>query len=1411
MPRIAHPSTPIAARTPRVWPLLLALLLACSPESGVDDPQDAAGPKGDANSDAVDPNNPHPGDLYIVKITPRRGALEGGEEVEIQGKGFDTATRVYFGEEEAEVTYRAGTTRLYVVAPSAAVPGPVDVRVRTAKSEETISPRAFTYLGHVVADSFEPRLGPAIGGTVITVKGQGFVAGDRVLVGYRAAISSQVIDGETIVAITPPYVLHESQDRAKVVVAVRHASGLSLLEDSFEYGRAPDVQRVLPATVPMQGANVTLLGAALGNVQTAWAAGNLLTLSDGTASSSRGAKVPPRDASGGPSKPGAVSLLADGPYGLDLLDPAFAYVTGKDLAVYGVAPSSGSTKGGQKVAVLADTASESVVSVSFGGVQAAFEGTAGNIVATLPAHAAGQVDVTVQTASGKATAAKAYRYLEPVTVTEVEPTSGPVSGGNSVRIRGTGFTDGCTARIGSFGAKVSSVSANGTWMETTAPKGSAGSVDVRVTCASLHGELVGGYAYVHDGPTIDAVTPLTGATAGGTQVTVYGSGFAPDMEILFDGRPANALQVIDNGRATMKTPSHAPGPVTVDVVVGKKSDSLIDGYTYFSPTNPHGGTYGQPVVGTLNVTVLNIYSLKPLEKAWVQVGQPGQPGYPKYGGWTDEKGQVVFSGPDLMPPVTVSASKQEYSASSIVSFDAANATLLLFPWVPPSSGPGKPPPVPPFAVLEGQVLDLDKYMRVPPTNCLKPTDGGPQCDFCTEDADCKAADGDTNSWHCVQTGIAGKRCFAACDPKTSGTAADPCTKGFSCFADVLKTDLHICKPSLGVRKIVCQTSVREMDTDNPNPGAASVVDETTGVFSINARLDELAVYCVGGYVSPVTNAFEATAMGVKRHIFPLPGKTLGGLDIRLNIALKRNLQVRLDHPPKYFPAQNEGKLTVQGWLDLGSDGLIPVYEPPKPAPGTKGGVDLQKVKDELILPTQPLLLPQELTDTSYTYRAVVNFGESESSPVSGTLHDNIVSPGDVNHRVRMAGGEYKDGKLGVHTTLAGLVTGEGDQVLFATEKGYLYRGTLDDPYLVYLPPVIDPYEPPATVLAVAGTPTDATIVGEEGLIRRLLGDDVAQEKGALVEDLIGVCQGPAGRAAVGLKGGLQAFHDGAWQKLTEAGPALRAIVCTPTGAVAVGDGGRVLTLDLSGAKPAVSTEIVAEGADLYAVARMSDGTLWASGDGKPGHGGTLIKRPVGGSWVQGWPPGTTIPEMKGQRVVVPVGAAQVLLVDAEGGIFRLGPSGLFDESPERLDVKLRSGVTLADGRTVLVGQPGLWLGPFLSIPDITSPGETTGLDGLKIEWSTAPGPSASVSRVHVELMGFPFWWLYVAPEVTSVKLPDYKSLKNINVFVDGDYFARVDRIYQPGLSINGFSTFKLEFGDWRSWATNYRFFQLTAN
>ena len=200
-----------------------------------------------------------------------------------------------------------------------------------------------------------------------------------------------------------------------------------------------------------------------------------------------------------------------------------------------------------------------------------------------------------------------------------------------------------------------------------------------------------------------------------------------------------------------------------------------------------------------------------------------------------------------------------------------------------------------------------------------------------------------------------------------------------------------------------------------------------------------------------------------------------------------------------------------------------------------------------------------------------------AAPVAHELHEDVVDPGDTNLRIRKADGTTADSALGIDLELSAVLAGADGQVLIVALNGRAYRGTPDDPKLVYLPPVLDPYAQPAQVLAAAGTPTDAIMVGEAGLIRRLKGNAVQQEQGALAVTLRAACQGPLGRVAVGDGGGIEAYRTTVWEKVaapTATGPTLRAVLCTDTGAIAVGDAGQIVEIDLTGSAPIASASTI---------------------------------------------------------------------------------------------------------------------------------------------------------------------------------------------------------------------------------------------
>lgn len=65
--------------------------------------------------------------------------------------------------------------------------------------------------------------------------------------------------------------------------------------------------------------------------------------------------------------------------------------------------------------------------------------------------------------------------------------------------------------------------------------------------------------------TISAIHPSTGFVIGGTTVTIYGSGFTPETQVLFDNVPATDIVVHNDVRLTCKSPEGTLGLTDVTV------------------------------------------------------------------------------------------------------------------------------------------------------------------------------------------------------------------------------------------------------------------------------------------------------------------------------------------------------------------------------------------------------------------------------------------------------------------------------------------------------------------------------------------------------------------------------------------------------------------------------------------------------------------------------------------------------------------------------------------------------------------------------------------------------------------------------------------------------------------------------
>ncbi len=278
-----------------------------------------------------------------------------------------------------------------------------------------------------------------------------------------------------------------------------------------------------------------------------------------------------------------------------------------------VSPSSGVNSGGTSV-VVTGTNFTGATQVQFGGVEAASftVNSSTQITAVTPAGS-GTVDVQVFGPGGGSQPGNndQYTFVSPVTVTSLSPSQGVAAGGNSVNITGTDFAAGATVLFGNkaaTGVVVNSASS----ITATAPSGS-NSVYVTVTTSQGTSATNSSNLYTYEAPpTVSGLSPNSGPIAGGTSVTISGSGFVSGMTVHFGGNAATGVTVNSSSSATVTSPhgsSQSGGvvDVTVSTTNGTSTINGQDQYNYTSPvtvtglsvrSGPPGGGTSVVITGT---------------------------------------------------------------------------------------------------------------------------------------------------------------------------------------------------------------------------------------------------------------------------------------------------------------------------------------------------------------------------------------------------------------------------------------------------------------------------------------------------------------------------------------------------------------------------------------------------------------------------------------------------------------------------------------------------------------------------------------------------------------------------------------------------------------------------------------------
>jgi len=174
--------------------------------------------------------------------------------------------------------------------------------------------------------------------------------------------------------------------------------------------------------------------------------------------------------------------------------------------------------------------------------------------------------------------------VTPPTVTGLSPKLGPVTGGTSVTITGTGFAAATKVSFGATSATHFTINSPFSITATSPSVATASTVDVTVSNAGGASATSGKDKFKYL-PSVDAVTPNSGSTLGGTSVTVTGTGFAVGStatSFAFGVPKATSVECASTTSCTMIAPA-GTGTVNVVAKVNKLKSPVnapADQFTY---------------------------------------------------------------------------------------------------------------------------------------------------------------------------------------------------------------------------------------------------------------------------------------------------------------------------------------------------------------------------------------------------------------------------------------------------------------------------------------------------------------------------------------------------------------------------------------------------------------------------------------------------------------------------------------------------------------------------------------------------------------------------------------------------------------------------------------------------------------
>jgi large repetitive protein len=226
------------------------------------------------------------------------------------------------------------------------------------------------------------------------------------------------------------------------------------------------------------------------------------------------------------------------------LSGGFTYLSSTSISISSASPATGPTSGGTVVTVNG-TGFQSGAAVAFGSTQSTAVTIASStqISAMSPPGSSGTVAITVTDPDAQsATLPSAFAYTSAPSVSSISPNSGPVTGGTTVTILGSGFQSGANVTFGGIAA-TSVTLVSSTEIQAVDPVSPAGTVSIDVTNTNAQrGTLASGFTYFH---TVSL--SWTDSSSGASGFNVYRSSTSGGPYTRVNSSTLSSTSFTDNG------------------------------------------------------------------------------------------------------------------------------------------------------------------------------------------------------------------------------------------------------------------------------------------------------------------------------------------------------------------------------------------------------------------------------------------------------------------------------------------------------------------------------------------------------------------------------------------------------------------------------------------------------------------------------------------------------------------------------------------------------------------------------------------------------------------------------------------------------------------------------------------------